>query len=130
MAYLINIEFRLDGADPTHISVATDDGQASQSFDPNIIAPDAAESNTSFNYSGRHDHGPLPQLNRDGPYSVLLCALQDAKQQTDLYLNSINPSIIAKIISEDNDNDLCETFDDNKGIGGSAMKRPKLDDAR
>ena len=31
-------------------------------FDPNYVEPEALESNTSYKYSGRHDHGDLPIL--------------------------------------------------------------------
>ena len=31
-------------------------------FDPNYVEPEALESNTSYKYSGRHDHGNLPIL--------------------------------------------------------------------
>jgi hypothetical protein len=133
MANLINIEFRLDGMDPVNMSVGSGSAPLATSFDPNIISPDAASSNTSFNYSGRHDHGPLPQLNRDGPYAILICALQDAKQQTDIYLNSIQPLSIAttnpKKTAEDNENEGSDN-DDDEGMAKSASKKPKLDTDR
>ena len=43
-------------------------------MDPNYVEPEAAESNTSFKYSGRHDHGDLPTLRTDNQHLVDVCA--------------------------------------------------------
>ena len=50
------------------------------------MSEDARESNTSFGYSGRHDHGLLPQLRNSGANAKLCCALNNAKEMCDKYL--------------------------------------------
>ena len=55
----------------------------------NEVAEDAKVSNTSFGYSGRHDHGLLPQMKSDGPHAVLISALYEAKKQCDKLLTDI-----------------------------------------
>jgi hypothetical protein len=55
-------------------------------FDPNEISPEAASSNTSFHYSGRHDFGSISQLHNGGYYRDLVAALQYAKQKCDGFI--------------------------------------------
>ena len=53
---LVEVKINTNGSE----KVFSFDG--SEVYDPNKIAEDAKESNTSFSYSGRHDHGDLPCL--------------------------------------------------------------------
>lgn len=80
-------------------------------FDVNAVAADAKVSNTSFGYSGRHDHGSLPILRTGAPDSCnadenkmdvmqgvedgklgrahtakLISALMEAKSQCDAFI--------------------------------------------
>lgn len=57
-------------------------------FNPNDIHPTAATSNTSFEYSGRHDQGTLPQLQSTGHMAHLIAAILDVKAQSDNYLTA------------------------------------------
>ena len=60
-------------------------------FDPNEISEEARMSNTSFKYSGRHDHGDLPKMKSSGYYSKICSALYKAKSTCDeLLTNEIN----------------------------------------
>ena len=52
------------------------------------VCPEAQESNTHYNYSGRHDFGTLPPLKSDGPNAQVLYSLQQAKTECDKYLTS------------------------------------------
>ena len=45
-------------------------------------------SETTFEYSGIHDHGKLPALKSDGPMSVVVNSLLTAKNQSDEYLTN------------------------------------------
>lgn len=61
------------------------------SLDPqqtNKVSEDAATSNESFNYSGRHDHGPNAVLKEGGYYAALLAALSEAKEQSNDLLSA------------------------------------------
>ena len=55
-------------------------------FDVNTVADEARESNTSYKYSGRHDHGTLPTLKSTGTAAQLFDALMEMKQECDKYL--------------------------------------------
>lgn len=55
--------------------------------DVNSIHPEAKDSNTSYGYSGRHDHGQLPLLRRDGEMANVISALAEAKSISDRYLS-------------------------------------------
>ena len=71
-------------------------------FNPNIVTEEARSSNTSFKYSGRHDHGNLPELRSSGEYAKLCNALYRAKDICDeLLTNEIN---LVNAIPKDSDN--------------------------
>jgi hypothetical protein len=55
-------------------------------YTSNRVAPDAVESNLSFGYSGRHDHGKLAQLKEGGHYGDLIGALHEMKSECDRFL--------------------------------------------
>lgn len=78
----VEISFKFNGEDKEHKVII---GNAPQ-IDINEIAPDAVNSNTSFGYAGRHDHGPLPQLRFDMITGNLISSLQEAKQACDEFL--------------------------------------------
>lgn len=46
-------------------------------------------SNTSFGYSGRHDHGQLPALLASGHNARLLSAIAEAKKVSDEYITGL-----------------------------------------
>ena len=80
-------------------------------FNTNEVAEDAKISNTSYGYSGRHDHGILPQMKSDGPHSLLISALYEAKKESD--------KILTDLIKEEaiNNNEQCP-----------AEKKQRIDD--
>ena len=57
--------------------------------DVNFVSEEARASNTSFGYSGRHDHGALPKLKSSGPMAKVVQSLQDAKRECDVYLTTL-----------------------------------------
>lgn len=78
----VEILFKFNGEEKDHKVII---GKAPL-IDINEIAPDAVNSNTSFGYAGRHDHGPLPQLRFDVITGNLISSLQEAKQACDEFL--------------------------------------------
>jgi hypothetical protein len=62
--------------------------QNSLNFNINYICPEAKISNTSYAYSGRHDHGPLPQLKSNGPMLPVISALAQVKEISDSFLTT------------------------------------------
>ena len=78
----VEISFKFNGNEEEHKVVV---GSA-PIIDINLISPDAVNSNTSFGYAGRHDHGPLPQLRFDVITGNLISSLQEAKQACDEFL--------------------------------------------
>lgn len=76
------ISFNLNGQERT---IAIDKPKP---VDINQVAEDARNSNTSFGYSGRHDHGNLPTLKSGGQIAELLAAMQEAKAESDAILTA------------------------------------------
>lgn len=74
----------------------------------NEISADAKESNTSFEYSGRHDHGTLPTLKSEGHMAHLVGSLEEAKQECDKVLTSLIES-------------------EKKEVGPPSEKKPRLE---
>lgn len=109
---LVEVKFNFEGTD-TH-SIATSNSN-SKPYDPNLIAEDARESNLSFNYSGRHDHGKLPDLKSDGIHNEIVASLIQAKEETGTYLTTL--------ISNNNNNLQSESK--NKNDGESEPKKPR-----
>eukprot|EP01039_Chlorochromonas_danica_P008103 gene8100-8938_t len=54
----------------------------------NQVHPDAKTSNTSYGYSGRHDHGALPTLKSEGAMASVVSALAQAKEMSDHFLTA------------------------------------------
>ena len=70
----------------THQIVATNAGAP---FDVNFVSAAAANSNLSFEYSGRHDHGSLDaSLKSDGPLAILVGSINEAKTACDDFLTT------------------------------------------
>eukprot|EP01031_Cornospumella_fuschlensis_P033562 gene33562-40601_t len=60
--------------------------EISHKVNVNHVSPEAAQSNTSYEYSGRHDGGSLPILKCDGPMAEVVSALAQAKVVSDGFL--------------------------------------------
>lgn len=73
------------GSPQTVVSISQDEA-SKLPFDPNLVSPEAASSNTSFHYSGRHDFGTISPLRSEGYYRDLVAALQHAKQTCDTFI--------------------------------------------
>lgn len=78
---IVSIDFVINGVQSESIRITQPDLST-----VNTVSEDAKASNTSFEYSGRHDHGELPHLKKDGPHAVLVAALQEAKRECDRIL--------------------------------------------
>ena len=61
----------------------------SHSLLASLSAADAVHNNTSFLYSGRHDHGRLPSLKTSGHSARLLSAIGEAKRLSDEYITGL-----------------------------------------
>lgn len=93
---LVAMEFSREGAAPTVVAVvplAAGEDCHRALYDPNAVCADAAASNTSMFYSGRHDHGSLPRLHDSGHYADLISALQDSKSRLESGIKSLEESI-------------------------------------
>eukprot|EP01038_Epipyxis_sp_PR26KG_P009284 gene9284-12510_t len=55
-------------------------------IDINKVSQEAEHSRTSYDYSGRHDHGKLPLLKSTGYMSQVISALLETKNECDRYL--------------------------------------------
>lgn len=109
-------------------------------YHANHVKEEAAMTNLSYEYSGRHDHGSLEKLNETGYYANLIQALQEMKSETDLILQKevtkqMNQSKDEEQIvenellgSEELDNVEEERVDDNKceGNENEISKKPRL----
>ena len=82
---IIEVSFSFNGIEQTRISISS----CVPEFDPNIISEEAAKSNTSCSYSGRHDHGNLPVLKSSGPYATLISGLLETKVKCDTFLTDL-----------------------------------------
>ena len=78
----IKISFKFNGVNQTKI-ISINDAAV---IDINKIAPDAVDSNTSFGYAGRHDHGSLPMLQYKPTIGNVIASLQEAKRECDDFL--------------------------------------------
>jgi hypothetical protein len=109
---IVSIEFNLEGRQPTILNIE----QSASLYDPNAVSEEAAASNTSFEFSGRHDHGQLPRLNMSGPYLPVVRALYEAKIQTDIFLNQISDPSAKSAIEEKADSVESSSEDSDGGI--------------
>ena len=105
----VQIEFEFHGTKQDHvISIQI----ATEPVDINEIAADAINSNTSFGYSGRHDHGQLPQLQSDPRHANVISSIQEARKACDEYLTK----------------EMEAQQSGGRGAQPPAEKRPRLDD--
>lgn len=77
--------------------------------DVNVVSEEAKVSNTSYGYSGRHDHGSLPELKSEGPMARLVASLEDAKRETD--------QAMTEVINRE-----------KEAVAAPDTKKPRLDD--
>ena len=87
---LVSVEFALGESVTRVIDVSPSAESSGSVHDPNSISEEAAASNTSFLYSGRHDHGNLPSMRSTGYYSELIWALQESKRRFDDGIQSLD----------------------------------------
>ena len=107
-ATTVQIEFEFNGTKQDHvISIQI----ATETLDINEIAADAINSNTSFGYSGRHDHGQLPLLKSDPQHANIIASIQEARKACDEYLTK-----------------EMESQSSGRGAQPPAEKRPRLED--
>lgn len=78
---IVAIEFNFNEAIQTSINISNP-----KLININDISPDSLISNTSYEYSGRHDHGNLPLLRKDITQIEIISALYEAKQKCDEFL--------------------------------------------
>ena len=110
----VQIEFEFHGTKQEHvISIQI----ATETLDINEIAADAINSNTSFGYSGRHDHGQLPQLQSDPQHANIISSIQEARKACDEYLTK-------EMEAQSNDS----RSGNGRGAQPPAEKRPRLAD--
>lgn len=98
-------------------------------FNPNDIHPLAATSNTSFEYSGQHDQGTLPQLKSTGHMAHLIAAILEAKSQSNNYLTTkiglqMSGDSEAKAIDENEIMEDEENSSEVEDAGGHAKAEP------
>jgi hypothetical protein len=78
---IVSVDFVLHGVQSDSIRITCPDLSR-----VNSVSESAKVTNTSYEYSGRHDHGELPKLKTDGKHALLVAALQDAKRECDRIL--------------------------------------------
>ena len=81
---IVSVDFNLHGVSRNKVRIVNP-----SQMDLNFVSPASSVSNTTFEYSGRHDHGSLPILKTSGPCVELVSALQDAKRECDNYLTKL-----------------------------------------
>jgi hypothetical protein len=86
---IIEIQFMLEDSNITNQNPSiTKELSSTQPYEVNKISEDAATSNESFKYSGRHDHGSNAQLKEGGYYAAMLTALNEAKEESNEVLSA------------------------------------------
>lgn len=104
-------------------------------LDINFVSPEARDSNTSFAYSGRHDHGPLPVLKSEGPMSVIVSGLAVAKEISDKFLSARidevygpKPTVASEKTADADDIAEADSADEEESTVRLAKKK-RVDDA-
>jgi hypothetical protein len=99
----ISIEFsyaKADGATGSHLLTVHEDAtdeRAAPVYDINHVDGHILANNNrfSFDYSGRHDHGPLPQLKHEPELGKLISSIHRAKKLSDEFLSQLISTIKA-----------------------------------
>jgi hypothetical protein len=79
---LVSLEFHLPNEEPIIFPI-----ENKGPCNINYISPVAANSNESYEYSGRHDQGKLPDMKSTGPMAEVIAAMQEAKRVSDQFLS-------------------------------------------
>ena len=105
----VRISFKFNAVDQTKVISISD----ACAININKIAPDAVDSNTSFGYAGRHDHGSLPELRYNSTTGNVIASLLEAKRECDDFLTL----------------SIKDEVEKSSGIsaGQQADKKPRLD---
>lgn len=104
-----------------------------KAIDLNEIHPSAATSNTSYDYSGRHDQGTLPMLKTEGHLANVIAAILEAKQQSDTILTKLieehqaTTSVTGKSKSSVDIDDLEAVYGDEHAGGKKKAKKVRTD---
>ena len=101
---LVEVFICADGTQEVSFSFKSTD------INPNEISAEARDSNTSWKFSGRHDHGLLAELN-DGfankEYAQLICSIKEAKMGCDEYITGF-----MKTTCMANSNDVADALEE------------------
>lgn len=83
---VVQISFNFSGTQKVPISIqrSTDADYIRRSV--HVVSETARATNTSYEYSGRHDHGDLPELKAEGATAALVVALKEGKAACDAFL--------------------------------------------
>lgn len=124
--FVVSLEFELSHAIPHNILILNP-----PDYDVNEVSPAARESNLSFQYSGRHDHGQLPLLKNTGPLSRVLSSLVQAKKECDGYLTDIistqsRVGVVEEVNVQEIIGESLEDIEEDEAI--VIEKKPRLED--
>jgi hypothetical protein len=81
-------------------------GAEAKACNPNAVNADAVASNESYEYSGRHDHGSLPTLKSEGPNTLIVLGLQQAKMRCEEFFTEKIEEAKGASSSNSGDNDM------------------------
>lgn len=117
--------------------ISSEQFNSKTSTDPNFVSEEAKVSNTSYQFSGRHDHGNLALLStasdssddsKVSHYGRLISSLQEAKMSSDAVITSfMNANGVALNSSKDDliDEVSSSTVDDDHGAKHPPKKMKK-----
>ena len=100
-------------------------------YDPNEVTAEAKVSNTSYDYSGRHDHGNLINLNNNyenkttKEYGMLINNVLEAKKSCDQYITSCMNTNNTSNNNKSMDMDMEDNDNDNDNDDGDDAERAK-----
>ena len=98
------------------VHTLTSDGSSLSDFDLNRVEND---SETSFDYTKRHDGGELPDLKVENEFAALVQSLQEAKNESNRVLTQMMKRELSEVQSEGKDED-----------SESALKKPREDEEK
>ena len=104
---IVKVDFRKDGLEKKTVQVDLD---RITPFDPNSIANLDSKTAQIYQYNGKHDNGPLPELKKDRYESYLVAALLAAKSDCDSYLTEVISSTLNANTGELESNDGAEAI--------------------